>query len=100
MLQAGFGETDVAAPAQAAAANRLCVRALDPGTGSEAFLKRLGLLVLARALQCFEVLARLHSDDTRLALGPSAARAQRAREAVPGREPRIEYHVVLRGGAR
>ncbi len=100
MLQACFGEADVAAPAQTATADGLGMRALDPGSGGVAFPERLGFLVLARALQRFEVLACLQSDDAWLALGPGATRAQRAWEAVPGCEPRLKHHAVLGPGVR
>jgi len=73
VLEVRFGKADVAAPAQTTAADGLGVRALDPGTGGVARPERLGFLVFARALQRFEVLARLQPDDARLALGPSAA---------------------------
>ncbi len=63
VLQARFGEADVAAPAQAAAADCLRVRALNPGTGGVAVPERLGSLLLARAMQRLEVLARLHSNE-------------------------------------
>src|SRR3954451_15593354 len=74
--------------------------ALDPSTRGVAGSERLGLLVLARALQRLEVLARLQPDDARLALGPRAARAQWARSAVPAREARLEHHTGLGMGAR
>ena len=77
VLQARFGQADVAAPAQAAAVDGLRVRALDAGAGGVICPERLGFLVPARALQRLEVLARLQPDDARLALAAGAARAQR-----------------------
>ena len=62
MLEVRFGEADVAGAAQAAAADGLGVRALDSGAGGVARPERLGVLLLARALQRLEVLARLQPE--------------------------------------
>ena len=75
-------KADVAAAAQAATADGLCVRSLDPGTGGVAFPERCSLLVPARTLKRLETLARLQPDDARLALGTGAAGAQRAGCAI------------------
>src|SRR3954454_7337448 len=100
MLEVCLGETEIAASAQAAAADGLGVRALDPGAGGVAQPERLGFRLLARALQRLEVLARRPPDEAWLALAAGAARAQRAWEAVPAREARFKAHPALRVGAR
>ena len=100
VLQVRFGETDVSAPAQAAAADGLCVRALDAGVGSVAIPERRGLLVLARTLQRLKAFAHLQPDDARLAFGAGAMGAQRAWRAVPPGEAQLERHVLVRAGSR
>ena len=50
VLQARFGQADVAAPAQAAAVDGLRVRALNAGAGSIVYPERPGFLLPARAL--------------------------------------------------
>ena len=101
MLQMRFGEADVAAPTQAAAADSLGMRALDPGTRGVARPERLGVLVLAmnalRRSSCSaSKCSRACSPTMR---GSRLPRVQRTREAVPGRKARFEHHAAFRVGA-
>ena len=63
VLQVRLGQAEVAASAQAAAADGLGMRALDPSPCGVARSKHLCPLVPARFLQRLELLARLQADD-------------------------------------
>ena len=70
-----FGEPDIAAFAQSAAADRLRVRAFDPGARGIISLELFRRLTPAGGVQRLVVLARLQPNDPWLVLGPGAAGA-------------------------
>jgi hypothetical protein len=90
VLQMSLGQPDITASAQAAAADRLCMRAFDPGARSVVLPKFFRRLMSAGGLQRLKVLARLQPDKARLVFGAGAPGAELTWRATPPGETRLQ----------